>query len=254
MKESSLEHNQQITVRVNDVDFNERIKPGAVMSFFQDIAVEHAEKLGLGFKDMQKKNLLWVMVRMSFKVHKSVKIGEKLNIKTFFDKPRQIDTVRGYYIYNSSGEVVIAGASNWCVLDVNTHRPQRLSQLFDKFSNSDYTPCEPFENVNCKVEALADLDAEIEGPFVFSVNINDLDQNMHMNNSRYGDAAFNVCGMEQLEANAVSRFDINFAAELFNGDRYEVYKVQRENITFIEAKKTETNAVVFRGRIEWNKV
>ncbi len=62
MKESSLQHNQQITVRVNDVDFNERIKPGAVMSFFQDIAVEHAEKLGLGFKDMQKKKQLMISI------------------------------------------------------------------------------------------------------------------------------------------------------------------------------------------------
>jgi acyl-ACP thioesterase len=249
--ETSLRHRQQVVVRVNDVDFNLRIKPGAVMGFFQDIAKEHAEKLGLGGADMAAKNLFWVMVRMSFKILKNPSVGEKLTVETFFGRPKLIDTTRSYRIFNAVGETVISGASKWCVLDAGNYKPQRLAPFFEKFEDGDYTDEEPLRDANPKIEISADLLSEAEAPAVFSVGVTDLDQNLHMNNSRYGDIALNACGLEELKEKSIARFDVNFISQLFWGERYEVRKARTENAAFVEAKRAGTDDLIFRARIEW---
>jgi hypothetical protein len=40
------------TIRAYDVDFNNRIKISSVFNLLQDIASVHADKLGLGYKDL----------------------------------------------------------------------------------------------------------------------------------------------------------------------------------------------------------
>ena len=253
MNDNYLQHRQEITIAVNDADFNGQIKPGAIMGYFQDIATEHAALLGLGMSDMLARKLGWVMIRMSFKVLKSPDIGEVLTIQTFPEKPKAVDVNRGYYIYNQAGEMVICGSSKWCALDMETQKLQRCAALFERFDAADYIPHEPFEDANGKIEALADCGAPIEGPYLFTVQVTDLDLNFHMNNARYGDVLLNVCGVEMLKTSVLARVDLNFMSQLFIGDRYEVYKAQKENVTWIEAKKTDTDVIVFRVRAEWNQ-
>jgi acyl-ACP thioesterase len=261
-----LQHRRDITVAVNDADFCGRIKPGAVMEYFQDIATEHADILGLGAGELLAQNLAWVMIRMSFKIFSSPVIGEELTVVTIPEKPKALDVNRSYYIYNKTGETVITGSSKWCVLDMNTHRIQRCTRLFERFGEGVFYTAQPFDDANLKIEALSRVsevgkrdeagvqskpdgadgadaadkpDGLVEGPFGFTVRVTDLDQNFHMNNARYGDALLNVCGVDMLREKCLSRVDVNFISELFINDRYDVYKVHKDNITLIEARKAD---------------
>ena len=249
--ERILNHKQEIVVAVGDTDFNGQVKPSAVMGYCQDIAAEHATMLGLGYKDLIAEGLAWVMIRMSLKIFKSPKIGESLVIKTFPEKPKKLDVNRGYYIYNTAGELVISASSKWCVIDTRTHKIGRLDQLFAKYTDSDYIPNEPFDDANRKIGALPDSGAVIPAPFI--VQVTDLDQNFHMNNARYGDMVLNACGVQTLKENRIARVDLNFMSQLFIGDKYEIYKARTGNITFIEARKSGANDVIFRARAEWQK-
>ena len=247
-EEKYLHHQQEIVVALSDTDFNGNIKPSAVMGYCQNIANEHAVMLGLGYDDMLAKNLTWAMIRMSFKILKSPKIGETLIIHTFPEKPKTLDVSRSYYVYNTAGETVITASAKWCVLDVNAQKISRIGSLFEKYTEADYIPYQPFDDATPKIQAL-EADLAIED--AFTVQITDLDQYLHMNNARYGDIILNACGMKALKENNISRIDINFMSQLFIGDRYEVYKAQKDNITFIEARKADADTIVFRANVEW---
>ena len=49
----------------------------------QDIAWEHAEILGFGFNDLQKKKQFWVLSRILVKINRRPKWGEKFKIETW---------------------------------------------------------------------------------------------------------------------------------------------------------------------------
>lgn len=251
VEEEYLQSKRDITVAVGDMDFNNRIKPCAIMEYFQDIATEHAEILGVGYADMLAKNLVWVMSRVSMKILKSPLAGEILTVKTFPEKPKAAEVNRGYYLYNKAGDLVISGSSKWCVLTADTHAIRRCAPHFE-FDDSLYVPYEPFQDANPKVAALKDLENTVtEGPFPYRVEVSDLDRNFHMNNACYGDVVLNVCGVEKLKTHMLARLDVNFISELFIGDRYEVYKAHRDSATYFEAKKSGSDAVIFRARAEW---
>jgi len=245
------------------MDFREWIKPGAIMGYFQDIATEHADISGYGYADLIRKNLAWVILRMSIRIIKNPAIGDVLELVTCPEKPRASDVDRGYYMYNKAGETVICGSSKWCVIDIDTHRIQRLTPLFEEMDPVAFIPYPPFEGANPKLEKLDESEIT-EKPLSYSVQVTDLDRNVHMNNARYGDAVLNVCGMEALQKQCISRLDINFMSQLFFGDRFNVSKLHKDGVTYIESKRRPAESgdsdvapdasqdVVFRARAEWD--
>ena len=246
--ENYLQHEQKIIVTVNDTDFLGQIKPSAIMGYFQDIAVEHAEKIGVGYDVMRDKNMGWVLIRMSYRIIRNPLIGESLTIKTFPEKPRTADANRGYYIYDKNNNLIILGSSKWCVIDLSTHRLQKCVPLFTRYDDSLFIPSQPFEGANPK---LAEFTSLLENPINFKVNVTDLDRYLHMNNARYGDVVLNTCGAEMLKNNWISSFDANFMSQLFISDIYTAYKEHNGNTTNIEVRKEENNIIAFRAQIVW---
>ncbi len=253
-KEQYLHLSGKVTVAVSDADFTGRIKPSAVMEYFQDIATEHADMIGVGYAAMMAKNLVWVMTRMSFEVLKSPKIGEELTIKTFPEKPNNADVNRGYYAYNADGELIMSGTSRWCALSADTHAVRRCMPLFS-FEDSAYIPGHPLQDANPKIASAFELSETLpEKTFSYTVAVTDLDRNVHMNNARYGDIILNACGAETVKTHRAARVDINFMSELLAGERCAVFKAQKDGETYLEAKKDGTDAVVFRARVVWERV
>jgi len=244
-----LQHSKKIVVTVNDSDFIGQVKPSAIMGYFQDIAVEHAEMIGIGYAKMKSKNLAWVLIRTSYKVLKTPVLGETLTITTFPEKPNKFDVNRSYYIYDASGELVVSGSSKWCVIDLTTFKLQRCAPLFEHFEDSVYIPHQPFGDANPKLNTITEYTEE---SFKSKVNLTDMDRYLHMNNSRYGDVVLNTCGIDMLKNRRVTRLDANFVSQLFLNDRYESYKATTESVTNIEVRKITTGDIAFRARIEWN--
>jgi len=232
MSDKYLQFSQTVLVSVNDCDFAERLKPSAIMSYFQDTATEHANYLNIGYDDMTAQNLVWIMSRMCFKVFRHPRIGEELTVKTYPEQPQTADVARGYYIFDKAGNKVVAGSSRWAVLAKDTRKIQRCAPMFEG-RGYDYIPFKPFDDANKKVEALDFKAAKRVGGF--SVQVTDLDRNVHLNNTRFGDIVLNAAGYDFIKKHAIERFDINFLAESFIGDTIEVYAVQKDKEIVVEA-------------------
>lgn len=251
MSESSknyLSCSRMYTVAVDEVDFAERLKPSSVLQYFQDLATEHADIIGIGYETMLKKNLIWVLTNVSVRFHRYPTIGESIKVTTFPRKPAVAYALRDYYITDCNNNVLISGTSKWVTIDVKSRMIRRCNVLFD-FADEVYIPNAPFEDGNKTV--IFDEDAENALIMTDKVRITDIDRNKHMNNARYGDMMLNAFTMEKLTRERIVGFDINFVSEMKYGDDYGVCLQDFDNCS--KLKTVRNGDTVFRAEIRWEK-
>lgn len=207
------------TVAVDEADYFGRLKPSAIMQYMQDVATSHAETLKVGFARMMDEGLAWVISRMSVKMDKYPSIGDKVSVYTFPKNPGVVDAVRDFYICNEFDEQIGRATSKWCVLDFHAKTIKKVAPLFH-FDVGSYIATDAIADGNGRI----DIPESMQEVYQSSVRTSDLDRNLHMNNSRYGDLVFDALEWSTLSYNNIESFDFNFLKELKRGQAYGVYR------------------------------
>lgn len=247
-----LHHVMKAVTAVDEFDFAERIKPSAILEYFQDLATVHAEEIGIGFETMKERNLCWVLNRLSAVIDRQPEIGEEITLATYPHKPGIADAVRDYYITDSKGRSLIRGTSRWCVLDIQNKAIRRCAALFD-YPESAYTTRSAVEGGNPQICDISQSAGDSESASRGKVNITDLDRNGHMNNARYADMAVNAVDYDFYSAHAIKAFDFNFLVEMKIGEEYSVRIKTAGSESHIQAESAKKNKAVFRAFIQWDR-
>ncbi len=247
MAEKYLTKKREFLVSVDEVDYREILKPGSILQYFQDIATAHAKDIGVGYEEMIKQNLCWVITKLSYRIIKNPLIDDKIFVITFPKKPRSIEAARDFYIENEKGELLVRGNTRWCVLDFVNRSIKRCDGLF-LFADEEYNPDNAVADGGLKIPALIELNAEIEKVYDYTVRVCDLDRNLHMNNARYGDCVLNAYSPEELAGTIIKSFDINFINEMKIGEAFTLYRAVKDSADYYEAVKND-GKIVFRAKV-----
>ena len=212
------------------------------MQYFQDAATEHAALLGLSRFELRPMGLYWVVSKVSASISREIIIGEELSVFTYPLPPKAASADRDYLVYDESGKIVIRGSSKWCVLDINTHMPKRITPLFPY-------PVDAYKTDRA-MEPNAEYFAkpEISGMKIktFTVRNSELDTNFHMNNARYGDMIYNVADPAVFATHFISEMYTEFLHELKADEEYSIhYKADNEIVLETIAAQKEC----FRARV-----
>ncbi|MDE7394745.1 MAG: hypothetical protein K2M95_01330, partial [Clostridiales bacterium] len=229
-----------------------RIKPSAILTYFQNAAVAHADLLGIGYEPMKAKNLCWVLKRLSAVIEKSPVLGEKITVTTLPHKPGIADVMRDYIITNANGECLIRGTSRWCVLDTVSMAVRRCAPMFS-YADDQYTPEFTVENGNPQLPEWDGIEAQTGCSFDGRVLLTDLDYNAHMNNVRYADAVINGCDFDFYATHTIRALDFNFLAQMRVGDTYTVRRKDTGAESYFEMVSPKSPRPIFRARLEWNR-
>ena len=215
------------------------------LNYCQTIASDHAAILGAGRKDLLKQDLIWVLTRTSAKINRLPCYGETISITTLPLRPGRAEAIRDYYIEDGEGERIILVSSMWCVIDLKKRLIRRCQNIYSQ-DVSLFMPDVIFDDANQK---LSMLQCESQN-FNHSgaVRYADIDENMHMNNAKYGDIIVNCLDINDMRQ--LKRFDINFISELPYKAKYDVYCIDKNNITAIEAVAAGKSA--FRAMLIWH--
>ncbi|MCI8458049.1 MAG: hypothetical protein HFE46_00040 [Clostridia bacterium] len=244
-----LQHTQRIVTAVDEFDFAERIKPSAVMEYFQDLATVHALEIGIGYEEMKSQNLCWVLNRLSAEIDRMPTLGEEITITTLPHKPGLVDAIRDYYITDQNGNSLIRGTSRWCVLDIVSKGVRRCAPLFH-YDDTQYIPDAAVSNGNPQLSDISSM-GKIEKTVTGQVHITDLDRNGHMNNARYADIVVNCCDFKYYATHTIRAFDFNFLSEMKINDTYTVHMHTDGNASYFQAMGDRREDPVFRARILW---
>jgi acyl-ACP thioesterase len=200
-----LRYKQELTTKSYFVNRFGKLSTSFLFWQIQDIAWEHAEKLGFGFDNLKEEQQFWVLSRLLVKIKRRPKWGEKFTLETL---PVGIDgllALRDVYFIDEKGENIIQATTSWLVLDSKTKRIIRLDDL-NKI---------PF----AKERAMTEKAGKVRSPksddeLRFSPALfNEIDINQHFNSGRYLERIIDSYDFNFHEKNELIEFEINFTKE-----------------------------------------
>lgn len=191
-------------VHTFQADIHDKLRPAAILDFFQDVASINADQLDLGYHDVLNMNYYWVILYEEFEVLKDINWGDRVLVSTWPKERTRLEFDREYEIRSLDKELLCKGISSWCVIDTKTRKLERGDGIVFKG--------EYYQHTNYPDKINRRLRFEIEKPdrvYDYKVVLTDLDHNLHVNNAKYLDILYNMHANEK----AVKKCRIAFMSE-----------------------------------------
>ena len=241
----STKKTYDFTVDLQRVDFQTNIKLSMLGDLLLTTAGMNADDNGFGFKDLQKNNYGWVLIRFAIEMKRYPLQYEKISIQTWVEDVNRAFTTRNFNIFDEKGEIIGSSASNWVAISEETRKPidlELLAGLKEKASKE--------AGLIEKSARVGKVNAEVSDSF--TVRYNDIDINNHVNSIRYIQWITNLFSLDTFREKYVQRFDINYMDEAVWGDKIDIcYEEKAEDDFLVEIKSNEKTAC--RARLLWKK-
>ncbi len=215
-------YHSEFTISSFDTDTRGRASLPSICRYLQEMAVQHAEQLKLGFDDMIKENRAWVLAQMLIQLETYPSMHEKIGITTWSNGPDGRFAMRDFELFDEAGNQIGGASSTWFVVDISSKSICRLDNYFSgyRYENIEFALGRRPE----RVKPFTDGNNEQR----FGVYYSDLDINSHVNNVRYIDRILDPFPAEFREANSIREIEMNFLKEVKLGDSI-----------LVQSKKTE---------------
>ena len=235
---------ENFNIKSYNVDFQQNAKPSALMQFFQEVASNHAAELGAGYDALIARELFWALSRLTVEIERMPRWGESILIETWPCGSEGLFFRRDFIVYDKNHQVIIRAVSGWLLVAVQTLRPQRPSMLGIELPINNgrkslaYFP----DRITTQTEYMA---------FNKKVAYNEIDQNLHVNNTRYLDWATDCFQLEHYQNHRLTGFSLEFLAETHWGDEIELHIGNVMPNSAIEALASTSSTKLFKAILNW---
>ena len=227
----------------NDVDKCFKLKISAIFRYFQDIALLATEDLGVDSISLSKRNIDWVITRMSLDVRRLPDCDEEITMTTYPGKDMAMLYPRYFFITDSKGEVIIRSASIWALIDNISRKVIVDRDVISKL---------PGESAEDQLPLPEKLSIPEETRFIEkrTIHYSDLDFNSHMNNVRYVELLMDAHDSEFYDSHRLSFLTLNYMKEIKEKEAVDIYTDTSNPETIVV--KTNGN-VAFVGKASFVK-
>ena len=233
---------KKYVVQKSDVDSNLNLKFSYLLYLFQEVAGEHADKLGVGRDQLIKNNNIWVVVKTDIHIERLPTLGEKIEISTHPGEDNGLIFPRYFQIYDKHHHLLVNAISLWVIINFETRR-----LVIRPFGNNKL----PSESSPIDLKEPAKIDANPTSLISKRVaSHNEVDVNKHINNSYYADYVLDVHDAEFYKEHQVKRLLINYDKEVLENDVVELYS-NKENPEVIFGKVNDHKS--FSALVEYEK-
>ena len=209
-------YQKSYVVSNNDVDKYFRLKIPAIFRYFQDVALLATESKGVDSISLSKRNIDWVITRMTVQIKRLPKCDEEIVVCTHPGKDMAMLYPRYFYIMDAKGEIIVSSSSIWALIDNNTRKVIVDRDVISKL---------PPESYDCQPDLPEKLAESPNKRFIEkrTIHYSDLDFNSHMNNVRYVELLMDVHDTAFYDAHSVKRITLNYMRELKEKEAVDVY-------------------------------
>ncbi len=224
-------------IQFHETDCNNRLKESVLLNFFQDIAAEDAEIMGVGYSKIQNKNIGWFLTKYHIKIFDTIKNCGKITLESQSNGIMRITFIRDFDIFDADNKKIGEATSSWAVADLETGKLIMPSEIFPGFPNVNR---DELRSTFPKIPALKKVDFQKE----FIAEFNNLDVNKHVNNAVYLTWADEVLPLEMLLSTRISELEIQYKQQVKYGEKVIVSAdFDEETMTLVEEIKSENGEV-----------
>ena len=200
-------------VGIRDVNLFRIMKPSALLEIFQELSVVHAASLGFGTQDVLSRGVVWVITMQRIEIKRMPQEQELIYLESWTGKTTHLMYPRFYRICDEKGELIIQASSLWTLMDIESRKMLSSEQFGHEII--DMTNGEEIALPGAPKKAVSDSVSRFAVPYSF------LDQNGHMNNTRYLDLAEDLIPAS-LEGRKLKTIVTRYQNEVRHGDVIEL--------------------------------
>lgn len=190
----------------------------------QDGITECFEKLGCdGIVYRENFNAFWVFTRMKIKFINRPQWRDLVKVKTFPINNAGVRTCVNTEITDLQGKQLILANQEACVLNLETRRPMRLTNLpFPKENFPEAVFNTPFEKFDI---------SEATKVYEQRIHSQHIDMSKHTNNVEYAKFALNVFSDDFLQTHEIKEIELHYTGESREGELLEIFHKQVNDST-----------------------
>ena len=210
------------TITCYEADANKLMRPTAMLDLMQEAANVNAMTLGFGYDEMISSNTAWVLSRINVKFINTPKWRDEVNLQTWHKGVSKLFYLRDFILSDKEGNPMILATTSWLIIDMNTRRLVRNSDLAlsDTAMDAIATPAD-------KVVVPVDIEPELvrKHPVTWS----EIDSNGHVNNVKYVVWAIDAIEQETIKEKPLKELLVNYDAEVMPGDTVKIFRIKQES-------------------------
>ncbi len=226
-----------------DADMYKRLRPGAMINFIIQAAIDSADELGFGFADIETRQLFWVLSRMTVEIYKTPVWYDEVSVETWPKDSEGLLYFRDLILRDKNGEIIANATTAWLAIDFKTIRPKILQgygeDYFRELKHKKALDYRPARLGTVKGKQVSERLATFF----------DLDLNQHVTSTRYIDWIFDTFDNDFQRENYPRLIEINYLKETKLGQGVAVFRKNEENTFLFEGIHTDTKRSSFRAKI-----
>ncbi len=176
---------RDLKVKYWDVNSKSQLTSKGFIKYLQDVANEHSDEIGYGFKNITQTNLSWILLNWKVQIFKRPTVSDNIHIITWARVISRAISYRDFEVYDSNNNLICIASSKWALTNYSTHSLERISP---EMRNA-------YGVLEKKVFDV-DINEKIKEPenssfaYEYTIQRRDIDTNSHVNNLCYLDFAY----------------------------------------------------------------
>lgn len=236
---------KEITICNYDILFNKTHKPSSVYKYYQQIATDDLDTFDVDGKALFDKGLAFVLARMKTVFYKPLRVYDNLTLTSLHRRTKGVSFIRDYLI-EKDGEKLAETSSYWVLIDINSRKICRPSVLAHQDVLNELISFEIDDRFSFP-------ETDNVEKYIYTVVFGDIDENNHMNNTRYPDICLDAIGGIE-EDEYISEIRIDYLNEARLSDELEIKYAFYEGTYYYSSVNKTSGQKCFDAIIKINKI
>jgi acyl-ACP thioesterase len=238
-------------IRSFDVDFSSKVSLCTVCNLFQESAWRHATEHKLGYHDLIKTNKAWVLSSLKIDIRSLPVWKDNIQLFTWAKTTDKLFAYRDFEVYSeNNNEPLIQATSSWLIIDLQTKRPQRMTQYADMMPLLKNKHA--LKNSHGRLPAVEEVHDSYKKLPAYS----DLDVNYHVNNVKYVEWILDLFTLDYQKKHQIKEFEINYRHETGYNELVKLEGQRNNNPEsfLVQGVHQKSDSCAFRAMINWKEI
>lgn len=219
-------YEKKYTIDIHDVDFNGVARTSALMRYLQSTAQSQLTDNNLSYDKMRSMNRALIISKIKMEFTEPVRTYEPVTAVTFPCDSRGYTLLRCYKLVRD-GVTIGRAVSAWALVNTEDRSLVKIND-FD-FNLKTYDPLDlPLNRIV--------IPKETETVGYYTVNYDEIDQNRHMNNTKYPDIYANFL---PLSGKRIQSITIGYTSEATFGEVLTVERAFVDGIYYFRTRHSD---------------